>query len=382
MNAAIELDDTDERIVALLRSDGRMAYRAIAAELGITEATVRTRVRRMEKSDAMRVVAVTDFQAAGYEMMLAVGLTVEGRAPLEVAEALARFPEVFSINVVIGSCDIETLVVAEDQSAMAELIFRRFAELPAVLRVSASLAVDVLKNQPDSVPLPLYKTAGDRASGAAGGVSSPASADKTGANNGARGDAASRASADKAGANNGAEAGATSSETVDSATAGGASAKPALDEVDRRIVERLGEDARTSNRQIADEIGVTEGTVRSRIKRMQEERQIRITAVTNIDRYRGAAIAYVWVEVERSELAPQVARQMAAMKEFGFVGLMMGRHDILGITMVRNTEHLARFVHKHVASLEGVRGTESSLGVNFVKHDYRMSRIVEQDPEL
>ena len=152
--------------------------------------------------------------------------------------------------------------------------------------------------------------------------------------------------------------------------------KRRLDSLDRQIVERLSQDARTSNRQIATEIGVTEGTVRARIKRMEEEKLIRITAVTNIDRYRDAAIAYVWVEVERSEQAAQVAREMAAMKEFGFVGLMMGRFDILGITMVRNTEHLARFVHRQISGLEGVRRTESTLSVNFVKHDYRMSRIV------
>ena len=84
----------------------------------------------------------------------------------------------------------------------------------------------------------------------------------------------------------------------------------------------------------------------------------------------------VWVEVERSEQAEGIARQMAAMREFGFVGLMMGRFDILGITMVRNAEHLAKFVHENVSVLEGVRRTESTLSVNFVKHDYRMSRIV------
>ena len=109
---------------------------------------------------------------------------------------------------------------------------------------------------------------------------------------------------------------------------------------------------------------------------MEDEKLIRITALTNIDRYVDAAIAYVWVEVERSEQAAGVAREMAAMKEFGFVGLMMGRFDILGITMVRNTEHLARFVHRNISGLEGVRRTESTLSVNFVKHDYRMSRIV------
>ena len=44
--------------------------------------------------------------------------------------------------------------------------------------------------------------------------------------------------------------------------------------------------------------------------------------------------------------------------------------------VVRNAEHLARFVHKRISGIEGVRGTQTTLGVNFVKHDYRMARIV------
>ncbi|MEP5766247.1 MAG: Lrp/AsnC family transcriptional regulator [Halieaceae bacterium] len=169
---SIELDATDERIIDLLRGDGRMAYRAMAAELGLTEATVRARVRRLEDSNAMRVVAVTDFQAAGYELMLAVGIQVENRTPAEVAADLAQLPEVFSINVVIGTYDIEVLVVAEDQAALAELIYKRLALLPGVRRVSPSLAVDVLKNQPDWVPLST-KTAGDPGGDGGRGATSP-----------------------------------------------------------------------------------------------------------------------------------------------------------------------------------------------------------------
>ena len=152
--------------------------------------------------------------------------------------------------------------------------------------------------------------------------------------------------------------------------------KRVLDEVDRDIVAWLSRDARTSNRRIATALGVTEGTVRGRIKRMQEEKLIRITAVTNIDRFRDAALAYIWIEVERSNKAQEVAKHLAAMNELGFVGLMMGRFDILAITMVRDTEHLAEFVHRNITGMEGVRRTESTLGVNFVKHDYRMARIV------
>ena len=149
-----------------------------------------------------------------------------------------------------------------------------------------------------------------------------------------------------------------------------------LDDLDKSIVTRLSRDARISNGHIAGELDVTEGTVRARIKRMEQEKLIRITAVTNIDRFRDAALAYIWIEVERSGQTRSVAEALADIPELGFVGIMLGRSDILAITMVRNTEHLAEFVHQHINSVEGVRRTESTLGVNFVKHDYRMARIV------
>ncbi len=149
-----------------------------------------------------------------------------------------------------------------------------------------------------------------------------------------------------------------------------------LDEADLAIVERLSLDARVSNREIADRLGVTEGTVRARVKRMEEEKLIRITAVTNIDRFKDAALAYIWIEVERSGQTKAVAEQLADITELGFVGVMLGRSDILAITMVRNAEHLAEFVHQRISIVEGVRGAHSTLGVNFIKHDYRMARIV------
>lgn len=150
--AQIALDATDQAIIDLFRSDGRMPYRAIARELGVTENTVRARVRRLEESNTMRVVAVTDIEAAGYDMLLAVGVQVENRPPEAVARDLAAFAEVFSVNVVVGAQDIEILVVAQDQSALSELIGERLANVPGVRRLTPALALDVLKNQPDWVP--------------------------------------------------------------------------------------------------------------------------------------------------------------------------------------------------------------------------------------
>lgn len=148
----VELDEVDQGIIDLLRDDGRMPYRSIARELGVTENTVRARVKRLEDSDTMRVVAVTDTQAAGYDMLLAVGVQVEGRTPEAVAEDLARIPEVFSVNVAVGNHDVEILVMAQDPASLNELLAQTLGGIPGVRRLTPALAVDVLKNQPDWVP--------------------------------------------------------------------------------------------------------------------------------------------------------------------------------------------------------------------------------------
>ena len=46
---------------------------------------------------------------------------------------------------------------------------------------------------------------------------------------------------------------------------------PQLDQLDRQLIDILAKDARVSNRKIAADLGVTEGTVRGRIKRLQQE---------------------------------------------------------------------------------------------------------------
>lgn len=149
----IELDDIDHAIVEWLRKDGRMSFRALARELNLAENTVRARVRRLEETNTMRVVAVTDIEAAGYGMLLAIGVQVEGRAPEAVAHDLAAIHEVFSVNVVVGTHDVEILVVAQDQAALSELIANGLGAVPGVRKLTPALALDVLKNQPDWVPL-------------------------------------------------------------------------------------------------------------------------------------------------------------------------------------------------------------------------------------
>ena len=57
------------------------------------------------------------------------------------------------------------------------------------------------------------------------------------------------------------------------------------------------------------ELGVTEGTVRGRIKRLQQERLITFTAITGLQMASNSRLAFIWVQAE-VERTREVARQI------------------------------------------------------------------------
>lgn len=140
-----ELDDIDRHIIAALKADGRATNQKIARTLKISPATVGARIRRLENVNAMRVVAVTDFAALGYQVLLAVGIEVQGRPAEEVAQELAALEEVFAVHLVTGARDIEILVALHDLKELESFLLQDVAKIRGIGALAAGIAADVIK---------------------------------------------------------------------------------------------------------------------------------------------------------------------------------------------------------------------------------------------
>lgn len=145
-------DTTDFRIIALLRKDGRMSSRDLARALGHTETTIRARLRRLDTSGTMRVVAMTDFRAAGFQLMASIGVQVKKRSAVDVATDIAQLPQVFNVQIVIGTMDIELSAGAADGAELATLI-NTLAQIPGVHRLTPGMALEVIKFDWGVVPI-------------------------------------------------------------------------------------------------------------------------------------------------------------------------------------------------------------------------------------
>jgi Lrp/AsnC family transcriptional regulator for asnA, asnC and gidA len=144
-----ELDDIDRHIIAALKADGRATNQKMARSLRISPATVGARIRRLENINAIRVVAVTDFAALGYKVLLAVGIEVQGRAAEEVAKELAALEEVFAVHLVTGARDIEILVALHDLEELETFLLRDVAKIRGIRTLAAGIAADVIKYEFD-----------------------------------------------------------------------------------------------------------------------------------------------------------------------------------------------------------------------------------------
>jgi len=148
-----------------------------------------------------------------------------------------------------------------------------------------------------------------------------------------------------------------------------------LDDLDRRLIELLGQDARISNRVIADALNVTEGTIRSRIKRLEQENLIRFTAITQIRRGDKYRMAFIRVQAELDQV-PDICAELEVMDTVGALLVTMGRFNLLVVVLFNDLDELHEIAAGKILSRPGVHHVETAIAVDTLKYDVRVARIL------
>lgn len=147
-----------------------------------------------------------------------------------------------------------------------------------------------------------------------------------------------------------------------------------LDELDMRLIKALARDARVSNRTIATELGVSEGTIRVRIKRLQAERLIAFTAVTGLQMARKSRLGFINIQADVAAVR-RVMDALADMAEINCVMAMTGPFNILALCLFDELETLARIASDRIPAIPGVSHIETAIAVKTFKYNVRMVRI-------
>lgn len=152
--------------------------------------------------------------------------------------------------------------------------------------------------------------------------------------------------------------------------------KASIDDLDRQLIEMLAQDARVSNRKIAADLGVNEGTVRGRIKRLQQEGLLAFTAITSLDLDGDIRMAFIGIQAD-IENVRDIARQIAAMPMARAVMIVAGQFNIMVTCLFSDLVRFHR-VSDEILAMPGVHHIESSIAVSAAKYNSRIVRITEK----
>lgn len=306
------LSAVEMQLIEALAKDTRQPTNELAKTLDLSVPTTRRLLNNLVKHEHLYLGPLVDISAAGYRFVLIIGIQVEGHPPRQVAEQVANIEGCIAVNLVYGEQDIELGVVLDTHSQISQLLFETLPLIPGVSNLSPSLAIDVWKFQHVK---------------------------------------------------------------VDSRQLAAQQNRPLLDETDKAIIEQLKQSIRLSNRKIASAIGVTESTVRVRLKRMQEQQQVKLIAMPSLERYRDLRAAYIGIDVQGGK-ANSVCHALAALPETNFVASTLGSHDIICCVRINHDDVLTQLLQQTLPSIEGIKKASASFPIANVKFDDSLGMLL------
>ena len=172
----------------------------------------------------------------------------------------------------------------------------------------------------------------------------------------------------RSGADAVADAGADAGGPTVSAVAAHGPAGPALDDINRAIIEELQQDGRRPYAAIAEAVGLSEAAVRQRVQKLRESGVVQIVAVTDPLQVGFRSQAMVGIRIEGD--VRQVADRLAAVDDIDYVVMCAGSFDILVELVCEDENSILDLLNGVIRRIPGVRDTETFMYLKLTKQTY------------
>ena len=143
-----DIDPLDRQIVEQLSRNGRMSNLEVGRLLGVSEKTVRARIRRLMERDGMRIEAV--FDRAQAQSRLIVLLHSEPGQRFAVAARLAGLPEVDEVHLTTGAFELIAQASFASESEALEFYVRHIEAGEGIASAKSAHIIETIN--PRSVP--------------------------------------------------------------------------------------------------------------------------------------------------------------------------------------------------------------------------------------
>ena len=130
-----------------------------------------------------------------------------------------------------------------------------------------------------------------------------------------------------------------------------------IDDTNLAIVKNL-RDGRKSFKQIADELGVSENTVRARVQKLTDEGILEVIGLVDPEALPGHRLVMVGVKLATMDLVNK-GEEFSRLRGVVSVSVVTGRYDLLLVVFLKEGFGLLEFYTEEVAKLKDVQSVET-----------------------
>ena len=131
-----------------------------------------------------------------------------------------------------------------------------------------------------------------------------------------------------------------------------------MDDLDHAIVEHLKRDGRKPFTEIAEELGVSEGTIRNRYARLVDQGVLQVIGLIDPHQMGIDAPALIGVNLGPGEW-DQAIETIANFDEVSYLVIVSGEFDLVVEVLCEDREHLADFLQRTLRQVPGVTRTQT-----------------------
>ena len=148
-----------------------------------------------------------------------------------------------------------------------------------------------------------------------------------------------------------------------------------LDETNKAIINFLIRDGKTPYSLIAQSLGITENTVRSRVNQMLKDRILTVSGLIDPEKVSDMQVVIMGVKLSTMDLEKK-AEEFLKLKGVISAVVVTGRYDLIVqlATSTENEQSLLNFFKNELAKIDGVSDVETF--VVYQSHNFRIPYLV------
>jgi len=141
--------------------------------------------------------------------------------------------------------------------------------------------------------------------------------------------------------------------------------KALLDDLDKKIIQELQNNAHVSNVELAKRLFTSEHTMRNRIKRLLDKKILSITAIPDLEVFGFGFMSIVAFQITISNLS-EAAERLAKYPNILFLANVTGRYDLIAVFTAKSSKEQSLFMEK-LDNLPGLLRTETFVCIDIYK---------------